>query len=346
MRAIVVSSALLLVACGAASDPPAASVATTTAPVVRTDIVRSQAVSGTITYGAPSPVVVLGAGGVVTWLPEDGSVIGRGQRLYTIDSRSTFLMLGATPAYRTLADGTTGSDVRELEQNLLALGYANSSNLVADGNFTVADSAAVERWQQALGEPQTGRVDLGTVVFSPVPLRVTPGSTTVGTPVGPGTPILDSTRNDAHVSIALDTAYLAFLHPGDAVRVTLPDLSTTVAGHVTSIASTATSQMQQNNQPGRPTVAVTVGVDEPRKLAGYDEAPVQVAITLEVHHNVLAVPVLALLAEPNETYAVRVVHGSSRTLVAVTPGLEGTNDLIEVSGSQLSEGDLVEVPAQ
>jgi peptidoglycan hydrolase-like protein with peptidoglycan-binding domain len=342
MRAFILSATLLLVACGAA-DPPTASVATTTTPVVRTDVARMQSVAGAITYGTPSPVVVLGPGGVITWLPDPGAVVGRGQRLYSIDARPTMLMLGSTPAYRALTVGTTGADVKELEQNLLALGYANSANLIADGNFTWADAAAVRRWQQSLGVSQTGFVDLGTVVFSPAPLRVSPGNANVGAPVGPGAQILNATPDAVHVSVALDTAYIAFLHLGNAVRVTLPDLSTVVSGHVTSIASTANVQMVQN-QPSRPTVAVTIGVDDPRKIAGYDQAPVQVGITLEVHHNVLAVPVLALLAEPNQTYAVRVVHGSSRTFVTVTPGLEGSNDLIEVSGSGLSAGDLVEVP--
>src|SRR5262249_18749953 len=129
MRTLVLAPALLLVACGAASDPPAATLATTTAAVVRTDVARTQSVSGTITYGTPSPVVVLGSGGVITWLPDQGAVIARGQRLYSIDARPTILMLGSTPAYRPLAIGESGADVKELEQNLLALGYANSSNL-------------------------------------------------------------------------------------------------------------------------------------------------------------------------------------------------------------------------
>lgn len=344
MRGLVLSSALLLVACGVASDPPTFSVATTTAPIVRTDVAQTQSVPGTITYGTASPLIVLGAGGVVTWLPQAGVVIGRGQRLYAIDTRPTILMFGSTPAYRTVAAGSSGLDVTELEKNLLALGYANSSNLVADGNFTWADAAAVRRWQHALGVAQTGVVDLGTVVFSPGPLRVSLGTANIGTPVGPGTPILDATPNEVHVSVELDTAYIAFVHIGDTVQVTLPDLSTIVAGHVTSTAPTATVQTVQN-QPQRPTIAATITVDDPQKIASYDEAPVQVAITLEVHHNVLAVPVLALLAEPNQAYAVRVVHGSLRTLVTVTPGIEDANDLIEVSSPQLSAGDLVEVPA-
>lgn len=344
MRALVLSSALLLAACGASGDPRPATVATTTAPVVRTDIAQTQSVSGTITYGTPSPVVALGAGGVVTWLPGTGAVVHSGERLFSVDARPTVLMLGSLPAYRTMTVGTSGADVTQLEQNLLALGYATSSNLIADGNFTSADAAAVRRWQRGLGVAQTGVADLGTIVFSPTPLRVASITVTIGSPVGQGTPIITATPDNVHVAIALDTEFVGFVHAGDSVRITLPDLSTTVSGHVTALAATATVQSAQN-QPGRPTIAVSVGVDDPGKIAGYDQAPVQVAITLAVHRNVLAVPVLALLAESGQTYGVRVVHGATRTLIHVTPGLQGTNGLIEVSGSQLSAGDLVEVPA-
>jgi peptidoglycan hydrolase-like protein with peptidoglycan-binding domain len=346
MRGIALVPVLVvMMACGSNPSPAGATIQTTTAPVVRTDITRTQAVSGTITYGAPAPVVVLGAPGVVTWLPVEGTTVSRGKRLYAVDGRPTVLLLGAMPAYRTMTIGTSGPDVKQLEENLMALGYGHSSNLVADGNFTSADASAVRRWQRALGAVQNGIVNLGMVVFSPAELRIDALQVAAGAPVGQGAVIVTTTRTDVHVNVALDTAFIGFVHPGDAVRVTLPDLSSSVDGRVVSIAPTTTVASNPNQAP-RPTVAVRVDIDEPRKIQAYDEAPVQVAITLDVHRNVLAVPVLALLAEPGEAYAVRVVHGSTRTLVTVAPGLQGTNGLIEVSGDGLAAGDLVEVPAQ
>lgn len=335
---------LLMAACGGGPSAAGAEIATATAPVVRTDIARTQTVSGTVTYGAPTPVVTLAAG-VVTWLPIAGAVVNRGERLYAVDGRPTVLLQGTMPAYRTMSVGASGTDVRQLEQNLLALGYATSSNLVADGNYTSADAVAVRRWQRALGTAQTGVVAQGTVVFAPAALRVGDLQVTEGAPVGPGTAVLTATPTDVHVNVALDTAFVAFVHARDAVRVTLPDLSSSVAGHVVSIAPTATVASLPNQAP-RPTVAVRVDVDDPHKIQLYDQAPVQVAITLEVHRNVLAVPVLALLAEPNEKYAVRVVSGLTRTLVDVVPGIQGSSGLIEVTSPGLAAGDLVEVPAQ
>ncbi len=336
---------LLLAACGTNPSSAGAGVATTTAPVVRTDIARTQSVSGTITYGAALPVIALGEPGVVTWLPAEGTVVNRGERLYGINGRPTLLFTGTVPAFRSMTIGTYGTDVEQLEQNVLALGFANSSNLIADGHFTSADAAAVRRWQRALGVAQTGVVDLGTVLFAPNPMRIAALQLTLGAQAGPGAVILTTSPTDVHVNVPLDTSYIAFVHATDPVRVTLPDLSTSVGGHIVSIAPNAIVASAPN-QPSRPTIAVRVDVDDPTKLRAYDQAPVQVAITIQVHRNVLAVPVLALLAEPGETYAVRTVHGSTRTLVTVVPGLQASNGLIEVASPSLSEGELVEVPAQ
>jgi len=59
---------------------------------------------------------------------------------------------------------------------------------------------------------------------------------------------------------------------------------------------------------------------------------------------VLAVPISALVALAGGGYAVEVVHGTARQLVAVQTGLFSPT-LVQVSGAGLAAGMRVEVPS-
>jgi hypothetical protein len=97
---------------------------------------------------------------------------------------------------------------------------------------------------------------------------------------------------------------------------------------------------------GQATVQVTIRLANPRAAGGLDQAPVQVAITTQAHQRVLAVPISALLARPGGGYAVQLVAGGDRRLVAVRTGLfDETAGLVEAQGAGLAEGATVEVPA-
>jgi len=97
-------------------------------------------------------------------------------------------------------------------------------------------------------------------------------------------------------------------------------------------------------QPGPVTVEVVITPVDPGAGGDLDQAPVFVNVTDAVHKAVLAVPVMALLAQPGGAYAVEVVVGSQRRAVTVTTGLFDDRGLVEVSGADLREGMLVEVP--
>jgi hypothetical protein len=288
--------------------------------------------------------------GSVTWLPAAGAVVQQGQTLYAVDGHPVALLYGATPAYRELAAGVSGDDVRQLERDLIDLGFATASNLAADGSFTGADAAAVARWQAALGVPQTGVVRLGEVVFAAGPVRVAAARAALGTQAAPAAPLLDLTSTRHIVTAQLDTAHQQLVHQGDQVSVLMPDGRTNAAGTVTDVSRVATqpSPEQGQGQGGPPqlaTVAVTVTLADESAAGTLDQAPVFVSITTASKKGVLAVPVTALLAQPNGDYAVAVRSGGERRLVTVQPGLFGDGGLVEVSGSGLAEGQLVEVPA-
>jgi peptidoglycan hydrolase-like protein with peptidoglycan-binding domain len=290
--------------------------------------------------------------GSLTWLPAPGAVVQQGQALYAVAGRPVALLDGATPAYRALMPGVSGDDVRQLERDLIALGFANASNLAVDGTFTGADAAAVSRWQAALGVPQTGAVRLGEVVFAPAPVRVAALHAALGADAAPAAPILDLTSTRHAVSAQLDASQQQIVHAGDQVSVLMPDGHTSVAGTVVDVSRVATQAAQSQNQGqgqsgGTPpaTIAVTVTLADESAAGTLDQAPVFVSIATASKKGVLAVPVTALLAQPNGDYAVAVRSGGERRLVTVQPGLYGDGGLVEVTGAGLAAGELVEVPS-
>jgi multidrug efflux pump subunit AcrA (membrane-fusion protein) len=91
-------------------------------------------------------------------------------------------------------------------------------------------------------------------------------------------------------------------------------------------------------------VTVSITLTDPSAGGGLDQAPVNVGIAGETHKAVLAVPITALLAQPDGKYAVEVVANGRRTPVIVTTGLFDDRGLVEVTSAELHEGMLVEVP--
>jgi multidrug efflux system membrane fusion protein len=328
---------------GGAHAAAATTVATGTATVTSQDLVDREQENGTLGYQA-GPQVANRIAGTFTHLPDLGAVISQGQALYSVDNLPVTLMYGAMPAWRTLADGVDdGPDVRQLEQSLTDLGYANARNLTVDNHFTSDTAAAVKRWQHALGLPETGQVDLGRVVFLPGAARVSAVHPTTGSPAQPGSPVLDTTSTTKVVTVALDATKTYLVKTGDAVEVTLPDQKL-VSGSVTAVGKVATSASSgSGGANSSPTVAVTIGLADASAGGDLDQAPVQVGITTASRRGVLVVPVNALLAVSEGGYAVEVVDGGVSHLVAVTTGLFA-NGNVEISGAGIQAGTKVKVP--
>lgn len=162
---------------GAGGGVPAGETTTT---VQRRTLTEHAQVSGTLGYGSSLELFDRIAG-TFTWLPSVGSVIARGGTLFKVNQLPIVLMYGSVPAYRTLKLGVSdGEDVRELNENLVALGYDPYGAIADYESFSEATAAAVRRWQQAEGLPQTGAVELGRVVFAPSARRVTAVKATLG----------------------------------------------------------------------------------------------------------------------------------------------------------------------
>jgi len=133
-----------------------------TTAITRMTLTQTEQVNGTLGYGA-TYTVSPSATGTITWLPAVRAVIGRGQALYRIDNKPVPLLFGGLPFYRQLSDGSAGPDVRELEQNLAALGY---TGFTVDDSYTAATASAVSAWQADPGVAETGVFDPASVVLA------------------------------------------------------------------------------------------------------------------------------------------------------------------------------------
>jgi hypothetical protein len=88
---------------------------------------------------------------------------------------------------------------------------------------------------------------------------------------------------------------------------------------------------------------LTVVPDDPATTGTENGAAVQVSLTVQSAHHVLAVPVAALLALAGGGYGVEVVHPSGRhQLVGVQTGVYAGGD-VQVSGAGLVPGERVVV---
>jgi peptidoglycan hydrolase-like protein with peptidoglycan-binding domain len=311
--------------------------APSTTTVTRGDLTVTQTVDGSVGFG--SPVQWLAAlPGTLTSLPAVGTTIGRGRRLYAVDARPVVLMLGELPAYRSLQSGVRGADVRQLEENLRALGYGG---FTVDVRFTSSTTQAVRRWQRDLGLPQTGVVELGRVMFWPHPVRIAATEAVLGQAVTAGAVLGTHTDTIRSVVAELELELAELARPGSQVRVTVPGrppLTGTVSSVGSSLQTAATGQSPPDQAVATaPTVTITVTIADQTRLAGITGAPAAVQLVGERRRGVLTVPVGALLALREGGYGLEVVDGGETRIVTVQTGLFAAGR-VEVSGTSLTPG--------
>jgi peptidoglycan hydrolase-like protein with peptidoglycan-binding domain len=333
--------------------------ATALATVERGRLSSQVSDTGTLGYAAwpdGSPYSVVNqASGPFTALPSAGDVIRCGKPLYRVANEPVVLLCGRTPAYRALAEGMSGPDVRQLNRNLVALGYADRSELDPSSDyFGSVTATALERLQAKLGLDETGMLELDRAVFLPGPLRITVSSATLGTMAQPGLPIARATSTRRQVRVDLDASQAAGVKIGDRARITLPD-NRTARGVVSRVASVAGasgaggsgSDSGSGSDAATATLPVYIRLGRANDVSVIEEAPVEVAIITGRVKDALSVPVTALLARPAGGYAVETVGADGdRSLVPVQLGsFDHEHGLVQVSGSGLRAGQRVVVPA-
>jgi peptidoglycan hydrolase-like protein with peptidoglycan-binding domain len=335
---------------GAQEDGQASTLATVA--VTRADVSTQHLVQGTLGYASDTRSLTAQTAGVVEAVAASGARLTRGALLARISGQPVLLLYGRRAAWRTLVTGMTGADVRQLNANLAALGYLASGAATSDA-YGSGTELAVRRMQRVRGAVPTGLVALGSIVFASGAMRVGVVSATTGQTVDQGTQLLRMASARRVVTIDLSAADRDSVHAGDQVSIELPNGHST-RGVISDIARVATPPDASTDSQGGggasvspdATVAVTVRLLDPRVAPSLDSAPVQVAITTASTPNVLAVPVGALLAQADGTYAVQVMRGGTRVTVRVTTGLfSDSTDLVAITSGAIGVGDQVVVPA-
>jgi peptidoglycan hydrolase-like protein with peptidoglycan-binding domain len=310
-----------------------------TAKVTRQTLIDAETMPGELGYGAATTLRDR-AGGTVTWLAGTGAVIKRGGVLYRVDNEKVVLLYGTLPAYRELRSGLEGTDVKQFERNLAALGY---DGFTVDDEYTSATAEAVEDWQDDLGLPETGRVEPGRIVYAASQVRIDAHSAAVGDVVQPGSAVLAITGTTRLVTVELDVDDQRLARRGAAVRVSVPS-GDGVAGKITDVDTVIDAGSDEPDAEPETLIEVTVSVADARAYAGYDQASVDVDFTAAERKDVLTVPVAALLALAEGGYGVELVEGSTSRIIAVETGLFA-DGRVEVTGDGLADGATVGTPS-
>jgi peptidoglycan hydrolase-like protein with peptidoglycan-binding domain len=240
---------------------------------------------------------------------------------------------GSRQMYRDLGPGVTdGFDVRQVERNLVVLGYEPGT---VDEDWTSATTAAVKAFQEDRGLTENGTLRRADIVVSDGPARVGAHKAEAGEAARPGAPVTELTSTTPAVKATIDAGLATSLNDGDAVTVTLPDGST-VRGRITNVGTVATA----GQDGGSPTVPLDVAL-RGRRHGRFDGAPVTLSLAIGKTKDALAVPVTALVATRPSVYAVELA--GSRRLVRVTLGAVA-DGWVEISGTGLTAGTRVVVP--
>jgi hypothetical protein len=203
-----------------------------------------------------------------------------------------------------------------------------------EGVLTTSLIAAIKRWQQDAGLPVTGSIAMGDVAVLTGAVRVSSVAAQVGD--GADAALLSVTGTTKVVSVEVQAVEAGSVKSGDKVAVRLPD-DRAVPGRVTAVGTALSTGAESGEANAEPKLTVTVTVDDPKTVARFDSAELQVEFAGETHPDVLVAPVGALVALSEGGYAVQFAGGG---LVAVETGMFAKG-LVEISGEGLAEGAAV-----
>jgi peptidoglycan hydrolase-like protein with peptidoglycan-binding domain len=275
---------------------------------------------------------------ILTRLLDVGARADRGTVLYTADNQPVVALIGDLPAWRTLEQGVDdGADVRQLEENLAALGYGD--DLEVDESFTAETAAAVEAWETDLGRATPdGVVTIGEVVFLTEPGDVLGHDASVGDTLEAGSPVMTIGSEQRTVVADVDATSARAPSgsgwiPGSTVELEWAD-GTTSQGTVVGTGREVTDGQ----------VELTVAISSDDAEAGQRRSGAEATVTLvdARRDGVLAVPVAAIVDDGGSP-AVRVASADGPDqIVPVQTGLVA-DGWIEITAG-LDGGEEIRLP--
>ncbi len=160
--------------------------------------------------------------------------------------------------------------------------------MAVDGDWTWVTTIAVERWQRDHGLDDDGDLPLGRLVFTDGDVRVASVPVEDGTPVQPGTVVLQVGATQRTVTVSVDPTQQRLAPVHKAVELEFPD-GTTARGRIREVEHIEATE--QTDESLDVTIDV-VGPEAKRKDVGkqLDGTSVQVGFSHTVAKDVLAVP--------------------------------------------------------
>lgn len=322
-------------------DSPASDAAGTfTATVIEASVGRTLTFS--VTMSQPYTMVAANMlAGVVTNRAST-SEVDVGDAVFEVGAVPVRVVVGAVPFYRDLRSGSQGTDVQQLQQALIAMGYLSGP---ADGDFGAATEAALKSWQQTIGIPQSGLVRLGELIAVPeLPATVRLGEGLArGALVSGGEDALLVRSGSPTFTIELTPEQAGLIPPQASVRVRYGDQEW--LGVISGRQTTATGQevLSVTTPEGGAicgTVCSTLPPEETLSLAGVIEVVPPMTGP--------AVPVVAVRTDtsgsryvqfPDGTRADVVVRGSSGGLAVLDGVSVGDEVVLSSAGSTPNSSD-------
>lgn len=253
------------------------------------------------------------ASGVITDLDAEAGAISPGEVLIRLNERPMVAVPGEVPAFRALAEDVVGRDVRALNAYLASLGYGVAAE---SETYDGATESAVTAWQQELGLPASGKIELGDVIFVPPefidgpPFRVV-RELAVGAMVSEGSPLLERLESTPTAVMEFGGTLPDEVAPGLNGAATFPTgkrVDVSVGG-----SSTAEGRVRVRIiGPGGG--AICVPEDCIQLVSPTGESSLSVELTLVPDTSGPVVPSAAILSDASGAPFVTLADGTRRTV--------------------------------